>query len=178
MTASSIRKNLIFPANFNAQKVLYAAIFLSATIFILGLALFVSSLHLSTKKITTTSVANASAGGVLLGGATNFSGAMASSTGKSSMFELNIANNGLVFLRNAKVISISGDQKIHVTIGWGNTSFSWSVGTDALTKFLDSKGVKADFSQIKVGGTVIVTGDLVGNDGAEPLINAEFIRIL
>lgn len=93
------------------------------------------------------------------------------------MLGLNIANSGLVFLNSAKVISISGDKKIHAVISWGKTSFAWTIETDDSTKFFDAKGRRILSTNVRPGDMVMVTGGLSG-DEAEPLIKAEFIRIL
>lgn len=178
MTASQAIKNLTISSNVNLQKVLRVSLIVSLIIFTIGFIAFVSSLRPFSKKFVANSTASASASGPLSGGSISALGAVASSTGKSPMLELNIADNGLVFMRNAKVVSISDDKKIHVVIGWSDINFSWAVETNVLTKFLDAKGQKADSTTIHVGDTVTVTGEISGSSGSEPLITAEFIRIL
>lgn len=87
---------------------------------------------------------------------------------------INIANNGLVFVRGARITAISGDA-ITTSMSWGSASFSWVIKTSGSTKFINQQGQKQTISNLKVGDAVTVTGKLVGDSG-QFTINAEFVR--
>lgn len=93
---------------------------------------------------------------------------------KPVMLEVHIANNGLVLLRGARVISISYST-IRVGMAWGASSFTWRLDTDSNTRFLTPRGEKATFADIQVGDTLTVTG-LLTKSGTEPTIDAETVR--
>lgn len=90
------------------------------------------------------------------------------------MLEVHIANNGLMLLRGARVLSISGST-IHVGMSWGSSDFTWAVETNYNTTFLTSKGEKEALGNVGVGDTVTVTGQLSGS-GTEPTIDADVVR--
>ena len=100
--------------------------------------------------------------------------AAASSTEESSTFEVHIANNGLTLLRGARVLSVSGST-IRVGMSWGSSDFSWKVQTTGNTKFFGPKGEKETSNDIHIGEVVTITG-MIERGGAEPLINAQFVR--
>jgi hypothetical protein len=100
-------------------------------------------------------------------------GSSATSTA-SSILEVHIANNGLVYVRGAQVTSISGGV-IGTSMSWGSTDFVWTVETSGTTKFLDQQGRKQTISDVKVGDIIAVTGKLV-SDNNKFIINAEFVR--
>lgn len=97
-----------------------------------------------------------------------------SSSSTPTILGINIANNGLVFVRGARVTSIT-DDKIQASMSWGYTDFAWTIETSGLTKFLNNKGQKQTVFDIKVGDIIVVTGKLVG-DNNQLTINAEFVR--
>ncbi|MFH0890842.1 MAG: hypothetical protein V1856_02315 [Candidatus Liptonbacteria bacterium] len=86
----------------------------------------------------------------------------------------NIANNGLIILRGARVIS-SSDGVIHVVTAWNSVSFLWEIQTRIFTEFITSKGEKETPAEVRVGDMVIITGDLI-QGGAEPVVSAQFVR--
>lgn len=94
---------------------------------------------------------------------------------KAPMREVHIANNGLVLLRGATVISNSRGT-IRVGMAWGPADFTWTIETENLnTEFLTSKGVKATIGDIKAGDTITVTG-MLKSSGTEPVVTADYIR--
>ncbi len=95
-------------------------------------------------------------------------------TREAPMREVHIANNGLVLLRGATVIEKSRST-IRVSMDWDSMNFTWTITTDSGTKFLTSKGQKAASENIEVGDVVMITGQLV-KSGAEPTIDAQFVR--
>ncbi len=100
--------------------------------------------------------------------------AEASSGAKAPMLEMHIANNGLVLLRGAHVLSISGTT-IRVALAWGENNLTWNVNTEYNTQFLTTAGEKRVLADIRIGDIVTVTGMLVSG-GTEPTVNAAFVR--
>ena len=95
-------------------------------------------------------------------------------TEEATMREVHIANNGLMLLRGATVISnVRGT--IRVSMEWGSADFTWEVKTDSDTRFVTSKGEKGTLADIQTGNSITVTGQLTGS-GAEPTIEANFVR--
>ena len=98
--------------------------------------------------------------------------------------EMHIANNGLVLLRSAKVVSVQGNT-IMVSTAWGSADFTWTVRTDTShfetrsfgTRFIDRDGKKGSLSGINVGSVVTITGALDPTAG-EPTIDADSVRLL
>ena len=92
---------------------------------------------------------------------------------KIPMLEVHIANNGLMLLRGATVISNSFGV-IQVSMKWGFADFVWRVQTTSGTKFFTSKGEKETEDDIAIGDIVTVTGILISS-GEEPTIVAQFM---
>jgi hypothetical protein len=90
------------------------------------------------------------------------------------MQEVHIANNGMMLLRGATVVSIDADI-IRVAMDFGPSHFTWQIQNNSGTKFTSSSGVAESRADIKTGDMITVTGTLVygGND---PLIHAVYIR--
>lgn len=88
--------------------------------------------------------------------------------------ELTIANNGLVFLRGAKVESASGSG-FTVVIEWSSMSQTWSVHTSSATKYYDVDGHLLKAPVLRAGDGITVTGTIVpgavGNS-----IDAQYVR--
>lgn len=100
--------------------------------------------------------------------------ATSSNSPSAPVLGVNIANNGLVFVRGARVMAISGGT-IQADMSWGSASFIWVVQTTGTTKFFSHQGQKQVISDIKVGDVLNVTGKLVSKDN-QFIINAEFVR--
>ena len=100
--------------------------------------------------------------------------AQASPSAASPVLEMHIANNGLVLLRGARVLSVSGSV-ITVEMVWGTNTFTWNVGTTYNTEFFTSTGEKETLSNIQAGDTVTVTGMLSGS-GTGQSLSAEYVR--
>ncbi len=92
----------------------------------------------------------------------------------ASALEMHVANDGLVFLRGVRVVSISGND-IHVAMSYQTATFLWLIRVDASTKFFTSQGEKGTSADMQIGQQITVTGMLAGG-GAEPTIDAQFIR--
>jgi hypothetical protein len=91
------------------------------------------------------------------------------------MGEMHIANNGLVLLRGAEVISLANDT-MQVKMTWNSAQFTWTVRTNANTKFFTSTGKKEPSPDIQVGDSITVTGMLAASS-AQPTLDAEYIDI-
>ncbi len=98
--------------------------------------------------------------------------------------EMHIANNGLVLLRSAKVVSVSGTTLI-VNTAWGSADFTWTVRTNAShfesrsfgTRMLDRDGKKSSFGSVQPGMLVTITGAL-DSTAQVPTIDADSVRLL
>ncbi|MDO8514433.1 MAG: hypothetical protein Q7S50_02735 [bacterium] len=93
---------------------------------------------------------------------------------KPQMLEMHIANNGLMLLRGATVIS-NARGTLRVGMTWGSADFIWTITTDSGTKFLTSKGVGQAIGDIAVGDTVTVTG-MLKSSGPESVVAADYVR--
>ena len=98
--------------------------------------------------------------------------------------EIHIANNGLILLRSARVVSISGST-LTVSTAWGSSDFTWTVQTNATrfetrdfgTRFLNRDGKKSSLANIQEGDKVTITGAL-DPAAQEPVIKADSVRNL
>ena len=98
--------------------------------------------------------------------------------------EMHIANNGLVLLRSAKVVSVEG-KTITVRTAWGSADFTWIVRTsssrfearDFGTRVLDRDGKKGSLGSVRPGMLVTITGALDSTAQA-PTIDADTLRLL
>lgn len=100
--------------------------------------------------------------------------ASSESTTTPLMLGINIANNGSVLLRGARVTDVFG-RTIQTNLSWASADFTWTVEAPNNAKFFDHKGQKQTISDIKVGDIVTVTGKLVSKNN-KMVISAEFVR--
>lgn len=97
---------------------------------------------------------------------------------------MHIANNGLVLLRSARVVSVDGTT-IVVSTAWGSADFAWTVHTNASsygthdfgTRFLTYDGKKSSLADMQIGNLVTITGTL-DTKAVEPTLDADTVRIL
>lgn len=98
--------------------------------------------------------------------------------------EIHIADNGLVLMRSARVVAVSGTT-ILVSTTWGLADFRWVVRTNATsyethnfgTRFLSRDGTKLSYMDIHEGDLVTITGAL-DSTASEPTLNADSVRSL
>jgi hypothetical protein len=98
--------------------------------------------------------------------------------------EVHIANNGLVLLRGAKVVSVSGST-FTLSTTWSSNVFIWTIRTNVNsigahnygTRFFDHSGDAIDLNTIQPGGFVTVTG-MLDNSAKDPTIDADTVRSL
>ena len=103
--------------------------------------------------------------------------ALADTNGTSTaplVLGVNIANNGLAYIRGAKVTRVEGNV-IETEISWGSAQFVWKVQTTATTKFFGLNGQKQTILDIKNGDILDVTGAISSVDG-KLVIAAEYVR--
>ena len=105
-------------------------------------------------------------------------------SGGSPSLEVHIANNGLVLLRAAKVVSVNGST-LTLSTAWGSSNFIWTVRTTVSssgkhnygTQFLDLNGNAEAPGTIAAGDLVTVTGPLDTN-AKGPTLDADTVRNL
>ena len=106
-----------------------------------------------------------------------------SSVPNKSILEVHLANNGMVYLRGAKVESISGTT-LTVSTSWNAVKMLWTVRTDESyygkrhfgTNFLDSKGKTFALADLRQGNVVNISGTLDPTH-ATPTVKADAVRI-
>ena len=105
-----------------------------------------------------------------------------SKTKNKSILEVHIASTGMIFIQNAKVVSID-ETNIMVSTSWNSLNLIWKIQTNELyygkrhfgTSFLDSKGKILSINDIKIGNSITISGDLDTNS-IEPIVKADVIR--
>jgi len=155
-------------ANPNFQKFLKMAAISAGTILLLGVLMFgLRGLFLSRPVLTPNPIPVVSS--------VNASGVVPINIPTNPLtLGFNIANNGSVFVRGARVTDISGDT-ILTDMSWGSTNFIWSIKTTSATNFLNQQGQKQTIADIKVGDVVMITGKLENNSN-QPVIDADVVR--
>jgi hypothetical protein len=104
------------------------------------------------------------------------------SVNNEPILEVHIANNGMVYIQNAHVESVSGTTII-ITTSWDKTKFYWTIITNGSrygkrqfgTSFFDSKGNELTIKDIKIGNIITVNGTFNTNY-IEPTVKADVIR--
>ena len=95
-------------------------------------------------------------------------------TEKTPVLGIHVANNGLIILRGAQVLS-SSNGTVRVITAWNSASFTWEIQTRSFTEFVTSQGKKETLKDVRVGDIVTITGDLA-QGGPEPVITAQIVR--
>jgi hypothetical protein len=111
------------------------------------------------------------------GSALNASSSSSVDAVTEAMLEMNIANDGLVYLGSAHVDSVSGNV-ITVTIAWGSSTFDWVIDTTTGkggTQFIKSGGEAGSINDIMPGDLVAITG-MLDQDMSAPTLDAQFVR--
>jgi len=106
----------------------------------------------------------------------------APTSGSKSVLQVTIANNGTVYLKGARIESISGKNLV-VSTTWKVVKIQWTIVTNGSsygkhqfgTSFFDSKGNNLAISDFNVGDIISVSGTL-DVDSEVPTINADYIR--
>ena len=86
---------------------------------------------------------------------------------------MNVANNGLILLRGARIISVDSDSII-AEVTWGSQNFIWNIKTERNTKFIQN-GEKTTIEELRIGDVGTITGDL-DTDAREPTVIADYVR--
>ena len=155
-----------------SRRIFISAAVAGATLFLAGLFLYqahAQALPLEYK----TNAGGASTSTVYLSDAGR-AAAAAPPANKAPMLEMHIANNGLVLLRGARVVSISGDN-IRVKMAFRGADFSWVLRTNYNTRFITRAGEKGTLGDVQAGDVVTVSGMLAAG-GAEPTVSAQYVR--
>jgi RecJ-like exonuclease len=90
------------------------------------------------------------------------------------MREIHVANNGLMLVRGAHVVSIDGTT-IRAALGWGATNFAWDVQTDATTLYFDATGKRMTYTDLQIGDIITISGMLVPSE-SQSIIQAQYVR--
>lgn len=143
----------------STHRILYAVIVSGFALMIAGLMLFVIQARPLTAHALTVASGQSPA---------------VSTSDTSPIREVHIANNGMMLLRGATVVSVTPDI-IRVAMDFGPSHFAWQIQNNSGTIFTSSSGVAESRSDIEEGDMVTVTGTLL-QGGSEPMIHAVYIR--
>ncbi len=119
----------------------------------------------------------AAAGGSMMS-ASAASASTSAAAGTKAMLEMDIANDGLVYLASARIESFAGDS-FTVGIAWGSTTFTWTVDTTSGkggTQFIQPGGNNSGtINDLTIGDAVDITG-MLDPGASSPTIDAQFVR--
>ena len=90
------------------------------------------------------------------------------------MREMTVANNGMIYIRNASVNSVQGSTII-ASIAWGRQLFVWTIHTDGSTRFIGDSGEAGALKDIGAGAAITVSGSLDVGEGGQA-IEAQYVR--
>ena len=100
------------------------------------------------------------------------------SAARAAVQEINVANDGLVYLENVRVDSISGTV-LTVGIAWGRAIFPWVIDTQGGkggTRYIRANGDNTgSINDLHVGDTISITG-MLDTTMAQPTIDAQYVR--
>lgn len=145
----------------NLQKTLRVSAFSAGAVLLLGLVMF----NLQNPEVSKINVDSAPA----------VAAASSSPSAISPILGINIANDGSVVVRGARVVEVS-DNTITADISWGSAGFVWIAETSRITKFINNQGQKQTIADVKVGDIVTITGKLI-KSGERFTADARFVRI-
>jgi hypothetical protein len=84
---------------------------------------------------------------------------------------ITIGQSGNILVRGATVSAVN-DTSVIATTAWGNHTNSWTIQTDADTKYIDASGDTAARSSFSLGSLISFTGTLIG----QGTVDANVIR--
>ena len=93
---------------------------------------------------------------------------------RPAMQEVHVANNGLMLVRGAHVVAVSGTM-MSIVLEWGSAHLTWTVRATSDTKYFGPTGIRGSADDVQAGDIVSVTGMLSASD-PNPSIVAEFVR--
>lgn len=163
----------LFPyRTFMPSGTLLTAVLVSiAAILFTGLFFYQAHAEFASGASSVGAVTDPSSGTIYLSGQAAAGATSASRERPAPMLEMHIANNGLILLEGARVLSLSGG-RIRVEMKWGSETFTWVAQTNSKTKYFARNGEKSTLASIHVGDMLTVTGMLTGG-GA---LSATFVR--
>ena len=156
------------------RKVAIAIAFSIALVVLTGLFFYQTHAESASSASSMGATVDPSSGTIYLSAQAAAGASTTSRERPTPMLEMHIANNGLVLLEGARVISLSSS-RIRVEMKWDSETFTWVIKTNSKTKFIAPNGAKATLANVRVGDTLTVTGMLIGG-GTEPTIDADFVR--
>ena len=157
-----------------SNRVIVLAAIGGASILVAGAFFFYAYAAPLSSQLNTGGVVSTSPGNVYLSEKEAERASSTHDVGPTPMREVHIANNGLVLLRGAEVVSISGSS-IRVRMAWEGGNFNWKIKTNGKTKFFTAMGEKGTAGDIQTGDIVSVSG-MLASSGEESIIIAEFLR--
>ena len=97
-------------------------------------------------------------------------------TGASApMLGITVANNGLVYLKGARVRSVSLGG-MDVVLQWGSENFDWRVTTPLSVRYVGQNGELGSHASIHAGDRVAITG-ILDKSADTPTLVAQYIRL-
>jgi hypothetical protein len=163
---------LYLPIPFQRKALIVASI-IAASLVMSGILLYGAHAQSVSPSYQTNTVQARVSGTVYLSASAQ-AAAQAVAPAQAPTSEVHIANNGLVLLRGARVLSLSGDT-IHVEIVLSSATFTWAAQTGPGTKFITQSGDKGALADIQVGDSITVTGVLLSG-GTEPVITTQYVH--
>mgnify|MGYP001567410062 CR=1 FL=1 len=92
-----------------------------------------------------------------------------------SSFEVHITSNGKTLVRGAKVTAVTGST-ITATSGWDSATLTWTITTDASTRFVGRHGGTSPLSEISVGDVISFQGALVTTVASPFTVKADTVK--
>ncbi|MBU0750441.1 hypothetical protein KKH15_02900 [Patescibacteria group bacterium] len=86
---------------------------------------------------------------------------------------MTIGADGGVLVRGAEVTGVSGDT-VTARTQWGDTSVTWTIETNASTKFMDLSGKEGTLADVDTGETVSFSGHVAA--GTAFTVDADVLR--
>ncbi len=166
--------DFMIPIQLLSTRIITVGVISIASVFLTGLFLYQVQAQPLITAFNNGGAVTSSKNKIYLSGQAAAGAALASTTKSAPVLEIHIANNGIILLRGARIVSITGGA-LQVDMAWGAADFTWLLNTNTNTKFIASNGEKETLADLQTGSTVTVTGQLVGS-GGEPTIDAEFVR--
>ncbi len=96
-------------------------------------------------------------------------------TQSNRVLEMHIANNGLIFLKGARIQSISSNL-LTVDMTWDATQFHWNVLVTPSTVFMKQDGEIMSLENLREGDTIMINGSIAGGISSWT-IDAQTIRV-
>ena len=96
---------------------------------------------------------------------------------QAQLREINIANDGLVYIKSTTIESVSAGI-IVADVSWGTMTLEWNVNINTGkggTNFIQPDGNPGSLADIQPGEVVTISG-MLDTTAPEPTINAQYVR--